>query len=1196
LAQGVSLKAFCPTPTCSFGVCCTQTGMSRLGATSIATRLAFLCGALLLLVAVAADGQAEEVIETPETTAAPVEDAAAAVEATAAPAEATAAPVTVTAAPALRGTASPASTTKIAADDMPLEGACKAALERLCASVEAGNGQKAHCLRAESIAAKARKEKPLSDLCRHELREFFVSVAKEEPGSPLPPGKLFRVEPVPGIREACSDDAWMLCQQKTGPQLLGCLRQQRIFKALGSACDAKVAESMRHTAQDIRLDRPLALACKGDLRDISECQELPKLSPPGAKRACLKKHRDELSEKCKNTMFQRGIEESEDIRFDADIFRFCKADVSSFCNDKEFGEARILKCLWENRMKPSFSNMCKSRVNLKTRHSLADYRLDWRIRTRCEADISALCHEAQLRVDHLSATELFGSYWQDDGKSGEVLRCLKANLTQIKTAACSSEVKRMVRVQSEDASADAILMRRCNADIQEHCAEEPTNLHACLRKNLKVLREPCRKAELLQGELESTGIHLKPLVQRVCTTALSKFCRTAPDGVRAIQCLQDKMEEEDFPWACRRVVEADLETSNQDWRLKFGIATECKGEAERLCTAEVKVGGGKVLTCLKAKRHNITEKACTAEMTRYAEQGAKNIKLAPHTYEVCADDVAQFCNDVEPGEGRVHQCLLKHQSGLTADCAKAEFEEQRIISEDIKASPLAKKACSSTSHQLCRDAGKEAGKVWQCLEDKKDVWGMALACRAVVTAREQLKNFEFYLNPNLASHCEAEASRLCPAEMVLASYKDFSSEGSVISCLIRHRQELQDTTCSTTLLRKQVQRVSNMNNSAEARWSCKSDVNKFCPQVKGHGRGKELKCLWEHHTDISKPCLGVVSHLQAMKSEDIRLNPKMRRHCAAAIKEFCADHPVGSGGGRTIRCLLQHMHEDSMDQECRDDLGREQQKRSISIRFNPRLKKSCETDLKRLQGLYSNEACPEQDPTTFDGASIACLAKHHSEVITPACKAAVTGVMRLRSNDWRASARFRVACKADRETLCKDVLSGKGRVVRCLRQHKASIKDPKCLAMVERVKAAETEDSTLNPHIRGRCQTEMKVFCSRVERGGSRMLTCLGLNKNKTSFSVPCAEALISSGLKANLLAAAVQQKQSAEAKVFTKEVVRYLEDHRHILDEWAGVLITMGITVVTGCLAGIAYFALQWNRRKNKEAYTVVVAKEMGA
>jgi hypothetical protein len=44
---------------------------------------------------------------------------------------------------------------------------------------------------------------------------------------------------------------------------------------------------------------------------------------------------------------------------------------------------------------------------------------------------------------------------------------------------------------------------------------------------------------------------------------------------------------------------------------------------------------------------------------------------APKPRDACAQDVKQFCADVQPGGGRIKECMRSHASELSSKCVSA---------------------------------------------------------------------------------------------------------------------------------------------------------------------------------------------------------------------------------------------------------------------------------------------------------------------------------------------------------------------------------------------------------------------------------------------------------------------------------------------------------------------------------------------
>jgi len=1094
--------------------------------------------------------------------------------------------------------------------DINRTGTCKDDLDKHCSGVAPGNGRLAHCLHQTNKAAKARKEKmQTTAACTTEVANFFHAAAKNEGPASVLPGrsptvasalrnmsrtKLFNIDPVEGFQAACRDDAKSLCPQAhIGTPLMLCLKFKK--SQLSEPCRNRVFQVQKHESEDWMMDIPLKTACEEDILRIPACK---RRGPAGSHKACLQAHRTELSEKCRAGLFGREQEDAEDIRLNVDLFTACKAEVSAVCSDKTFGEARILRCLWEHTVNPrqgTFSEACKTKVRATVGHSLADYRLDFRVRSRCKTDIDRLCAEERDRVDKLSISELFGSHQAEHqnplgggfeaGASGEVLRCLKSKMGELSgTSGCKSEIMHVVKVQAVQPKADPMLARHCKSDIARYCpAVKQEQLHLCLRKSLGKLEESCKKVEILQGSLEAKAVTLKPLLLNACKSAVSMFCKDVPVGeAQVLECLHDHMEEVTFPARCKDYVEHDLEANNHDYRLKYGISEHCKADMSTLCKDEMVEGGGKVLMCLRDNVAKVKDTACKSSVIRFARQGASNIMLAPKVYNACITDVQTFCADVPPGAGRVHACLMEHKEKLSASCARAEFKTQVVMGTDIRTDPKAMAACGPAIKKLCADVQMGNGRVWKCLQDAKPgAEEMSEACAAVVKSHTRLQHSEFHMNPGMSAFCEPEAKKLCSVEMEKANRKDFLSHGSVITCLLENLEKVENPACKASLRRKAGQRVSEVQNDPAAKSACEGDVQKFCQEAKQHGgAGNVQMCLQAKLAQLSMPCRSKQKFYMAMASKDIRTNPEMAKACAAAQKRFCEE--VGKGEGRMIYCLLDHMHHPEMEASCREKLLAETEKRAKSISFNPGVMKNCKKD---LEAFKSQGLCTTHFPFTGDdGKELDCLTTNIDKVTEPMCNKSLTDVLRLQSADIRAKPGMQAACKQDIDTLCPGVSPGGARLQSCLRNHLKEIKDPECKVMVNEVIRHDKSSFKVNFMVRTHCKKERQTFCREATPAQSQVMECLALHVNETGFGVDCQKALDGSHVKSTLL--------KDKVAVQLENLQRYIMKNRGVIEKWGGVLLGCVVAVVALLAFGISYWVLQ--QRFKKVGYTVEVPSAM--
>jgi len=90
----------------------------------------------------------------------------------------------------------------------------------------------------------------------------------------------------------------------------------------------------------------------------------------------------------------------------------------------------------------------------------------------------------------------------------------------------------------------------------------------------------------------------------------------------------------------------------------------CADDMAKYCK-DVQPGQGRIMNCMKEHENDLSP-GCKAKV---AEMG-KNRREAR---EECRDDVVRFCDNVQPGGGRIFKCLKEHENELSAQC-KARFE------------------------------------------------------------------------------------------------------------------------------------------------------------------------------------------------------------------------------------------------------------------------------------------------------------------------------------------------------------------------------------------------------------------------------------------------------------------------------------------------------------------------------------------
>jgi len=100
----------------------------------------------------------------------------------------------------------------------------------------------------------------------------------------------------------------------------------------------------------------------------------------------------------------------------------------------------------------------------------------------------------------------------------------------------------------------------------------------------------------------------------------------------------------------------------------FAQERPCAGDVAKFC-GNVQQGEGRIAKCLKQNEAQLSP-GCKMHLVQVKE-------ALKEAHQACEDDITMFCGGVQPGEGRIMQCLKANKSHLSRKCKVKLFEAKK---------------------------------------------------------------------------------------------------------------------------------------------------------------------------------------------------------------------------------------------------------------------------------------------------------------------------------------------------------------------------------------------------------------------------------------------------------------------------------------------------------------------------------------
>ncbi|KAK9865562.1 hypothetical protein WJX84_005695, partial [Apatococcus fuscideae] len=470
-----------------------------------------------------------------------------------------------------------------------------------------------------------------------------------------------------------------------------------------------------------------------------------------------------------------------------------------FCKDVPPGNARAKECLEDHRDQPGFQPECKEEIEKMMAARAADFRLDTQLRQLCAEDIRDIC---AYEADSLDMSA---------GMDARVSQCLQDYKEDISSPACAKRVHKLIELASSDIRFDIPLADACHEDRISFCGNTPpgsARVIRCLQDRREQLSSDC-KATLFDQE--------------------------------------DHLTEPQFSTSCRTEVERQQQNSGTDYRLNFRLANACHSTIASKCSDACgainleQPCGGKVLRCLTEKIEEIQDEECKKEVFYFEKMEVQDFRNDIMLAEACRMDVDSHCSNIQPGQGRVHQCLRDNLASLSEGCRKEELALRSAQSSNVELMPNLAQACAPERAKHCADVRPGKARVFMCLLNKSDRVEFTPACKKELTAQEERRVKDWRLDYDLRQACKEDVPQVCAA----AKADQDKDNAAVFRCLVEKASSTSGPCGQETgrAVRNAMQFYAPGKPVTDV---CDTDVMDKCLQTKGldtFGIGKVHQCL-----------------------------------------------------------------------------------------------------------------------------------------------------------------------------------------------------------------------------------------------------------------------------------------------------------------------------------------------------------------
>ncbi|GJP37078.1 hypothetical protein CLOM_g21523 [Closterium sp. NIES-68] len=551
---------------------------------------------------------------------------------------------------------------------------------------------------------------------------------------------------------------------------------------------------------------------------------------------------------------------------------------------------------------------------------------------------------------------------------------------------------------------------------------------------------------------------------------------------------------------CRAEIRQFRSDMYRDLSMDKAMATACKADITKFCDDDfLYPEPGNIIACLReVKQVEKLQDACLAEVLRHQMEAADDFVMDPQLRELCSGEADRLCKGVEPGEGRVQNCLREHRTKLAWDCQAELFRQEVENADDIRLNVRLFQACLNDQRKFCADVKYGDARVKDCLEDHRLDAEFSPGCKTEFEKMMARRATDFRLDSRLRKYCKADIAEICyPDAEDISDVANYDAK--VIQCLQDYRDELKDPKCKAQV-HKLTEREIDIRFNKPLADACQADRTTVCKDAPD-GQASVFMCLQDHMAQLKEACRNSVFEQLVRMAEDIDFKFPMKKACQSELNKFCKEVPHGHAS--RIKCLQDRIDDADFGEACRKEVQSDLVRSAQDYRLNYRLHKACLPDIQK-QCMHACDAASANGTATCGGMVLKCLQEKKDKLESPSCAKEVESFSLIEAKDPLSfDVPLQTACKPDLIKLCPDVSRDHARTLSCLRTKREKLSTP-CREEEMRFSIMEASDIRLTPSLMNACGQELQSLCRDAPPTEGQAFKCLQEHLEDVGMGAAC--------------------------------------------------------------------------------------------